>query len=30
MIEPFQRAFTGWADVDALVVASVQGHAIGA
>lgn len=30
MIARFQRGFTAWADVDALVVASVQGHAIGA
>jgi enoyl-CoA hydratase/carnithine racemase len=30
MIEPFQRGFASWADVDAIVVASVHGHAIGA
>lgn len=30
MIEPFQRGFVAWADVDAVVVASVNGHAIGA
>jgi enoyl-CoA hydratase/carnithine racemase len=29
-IEAFQRGFTCWAEVDAVVVASVQGHAIGA
>lgn len=30
MIEPYQCGFSAWADVDAIVVASVQGHAIGA
>ena len=29
-IAPYQRGFTAWADVDAVVVAAVQGHAIGA
>ena len=29
-IEPFQRGFAAWAEVDAVVVAAVQGHAIGA
>lgn len=29
-IEPFQRGFSAWADVPAVVVAAVQGHAIGA
>jgi enoyl-CoA hydratase/carnithine racemase len=29
-IEAFQRGFTCWADVGAVVVAAVQGHAIGA
>lgn len=30
VIAPFQRGFTVWADVPAVVVAAVQGHAIGA
>jgi enoyl-CoA hydratase/carnithine racemase len=30
VIAPFQRGFSAWADVDAVVVAAVQGHAIGA
>jgi enoyl-CoA hydratase/carnithine racemase len=30
VIAPFQRAFSAWADVDAIVIAAVQGHAIGA
>jgi enoyl-CoA hydratase/carnithine racemase len=30
MIQPLQRGFAAWAQVDALVVAAVQGHAIGA
>lgn len=29
-IAPYQRGFTAWAEVDAVVVAAVQGHAIGA
>ena len=29
-IEPFQRGFAAWAEADAIVVAAVQGHAIGA
>lgn len=29
-IEPLQRGFTGWAEADAVVVAAVQGHAVGA
>jgi enoyl-CoA hydratase/carnithine racemase len=29
-IEPFQRGFAAWAEVDAVVVAAVHGHAIGA
>ena len=30
VIGPFQRGFSSWADVDAVVVAAVQGHAVGA
>ena len=30
VIAPLQRGFSAWADVDAVVVAAVQGHAIGA
>ena len=30
VIAGFQRGFTAWAEVDAVVVAAVQGHAIGA
>lgn len=30
VIGPFQRGFSAWADADAVVVAAVQGHAIGA
>lgn len=30
VIAPFQRGFSAWAEVDAVVVAAVQGHAIGA
>jgi enoyl-CoA hydratase/carnithine racemase len=30
VIGPFQRGFSAWSDVDAVVVAAVQGHAIGA
>jgi enoyl-CoA hydratase/carnithine racemase len=30
VIGPFQHGFSAWADVDAIVVAAVQGHAIGA
>jgi enoyl-CoA hydratase/carnithine racemase len=29
-IEPYQRGFTAWAETHAVVVAAVQGHAIGA
>lgn len=29
-LEPFQRGFSAWAEADAIVVAAVQGHAIGA
>jgi enoyl-CoA hydratase/carnithine racemase len=30
VIAPFQRGFSAWADLDAIVIAAVQGHAIGA
>ena len=30
VIAPFQRGFAAWADTHAVVVAAVQGHAIGA
>jgi enoyl-CoA hydratase/carnithine racemase len=29
-IAPYQRGFTAWAEADAVVVAAVQGHAVGA
>jgi enoyl-CoA hydratase/carnithine racemase len=30
VIAPFQQGFAAWAEVDAVVVAAVQGHAVGA
>lgn len=30
VIAPFQRGFSAWTDLDAIVIAAVQGHAIGA